>query len=54
MRVLGIDGVNDSVPAVVAAVTAFVNDATLSKCYEVGMVEVMSKPVVAKALKKFI
>ena len=54
MRKQGIDGVNDSVPAVVAAVTAFVNDQTLSQCYQVGMVDVMSKPVVAKALLGFV
>ena len=50
MKTGGIDGVNDSVPAVVAAVTAFVNDSTLRQCYQVGMVDVMSKPVISKSL----
>ena len=30
MRSMGIDGVNDAMPVVVAAVTAYINDQTLS------------------------
>ena len=51
---MGIDGVNDAMPAVVAAVTAFINDDTLNKCYESGMVDVISKPVESKTLKNFV
>ena len=51
---MGIDGVNDALPAVVAAVTAYINDQTLNQCYSVGMVDVLSKPVDSKILKKLI
>ena len=44
----------NSVHAVVVAVTAYTNDATLSRCYEVGMVEVMSKPVDSDTLQNFV
>ena len=54
MKTMGLDGDNDAVPAVVAAVTAFVNDATLSQCYEVGMVEVLGKPCDLKSLRIFV
>lgn len=45
---------NEAPPAVVAAVTAYVNDDTLTQCYNVGMVEVHSKPVDSKTLSIFI
>ena len=51
---MGIDGVNDALPAVVAAVTAYVNDKTLNECYAVGMVDVLSKPVNSKILDKLV
>ena len=51
---MGIDGVNDALPAVVAAVTAYINDQTLNQCYSVGMVDVLSKPVNSKTLDKLI
>lgn len=47
-------GVNDALPAVVAAVTSYVNDSTLSQCLEIGMVDVMGKPLEGKTLKTFI
>ncbi len=34
----------------VVAVTAFVNDENIKKCYKVGMVEVLHKPVNCEAL----
>ena len=54
MRSISIDGINDALPAVVAAATAYVNDQTLNQCYSVGMVDVLSKPVDFKILNKFI
>ena len=51
---MGIDGVNDAMPVVVAAVTAYINDQTLSQCYAVSMVDVLSKPVDSKTLSKLV
>lgn len=48
------DQQNESPPAVVAAVSAYVNDETISQCYQVGMVEVFSKPLDSKQLAGFI
>ncbi len=38
----------------VVAVTAFVNDENINKCYECGMIEVLHKPVNCEALEKVI
>ena len=38
----------------VAAVTAYNIDENLMKCYEVGMVEVMGKPVVQRDIFTFL
>ena len=54
MRSMGIDGMNDALPAVVAAATAYINDQTLNQCYSVGMVDVLSKPVDSKLLQKLL
>ena len=48
------DGENDAPLAVVAAVTAYVNDDTLNQCFQVGMVEVHGKPITAKSLGDFV
>jgi len=45
MKNLGIEGGNDALPAVVVAVTAYINDTTLNQCWQLGMVEVLNKPV---------
>ena len=45
---------NDALPAVVAAVTAYVNDETLNQCFQVGMVEVFGKPIKASELTAFV
>ena len=39
--------------AVVAAVTAYVNDETFNQCFEVGMVDVIGKPADFKTLSNF-
>ena len=54
IKMLDYDGANDDMPAVVAAQTAFVNEQTLNQCFQVGMVEVMSKPVNQKVLADFV
>ena len=54
MKKFGLDGGNQAISAVVAAVTAFVNDETLSQCLTVGMVDVFAKPVSAKGMENFV
>ena len=55
MKMIGMTGAkNEAMPAVVAAVTAYVNDQTLSQCFQAGMVDVMSKPVDSKTLQQFL
>ena len=45
---------NEAPPAVVAAITAYINDDTMNQCYQVGMVEVFGKPFDQKDLLKFV
>ena len=45
---------NDAMPAVVAAVTAYVDDSTLNQCFDIGMVDVLSKPCDYNALESLI
>ena len=42
------------IPCKVVAVTAYANEANISKCHMVGMSEVLHKPVNVEALKKAI
>ena len=51
---LHLGGNNDAPPAVIAAVTAYVNDDTINQCFQVGMVEVHGKPIDAKTLGNFV
>lgn len=54
MKTQGFGGGNGAAPAVVAAVTAYVNNETLSQCFAMGMVDVMSKPLNAKTLEDYV